>query len=146
MAQGDEVVRGKGSPGVAFAKQIKEWLPLFHGQSLKFFYGIVPCCDQRIRVEPKDGDGCICPFLLLFRALRVCENLAIGAEREVGDTVLLHGRDRKLPVPLGLIAMLVIPCMLAGIAGRTEIAIIERFASVLRLGDYVRIADIVGLY
>ena len=34
----------------------------------------------------------------------------------------------------------------AGIAGHTEIGIIERFVRVLRLGDYVGIADIVRLY
>ena len=38
-------------------------------------------------------------------------------------------------------------CLLpAGIAGRTEIAIIERFGSVLRLGDDVGIADVVRPY
>ena len=58
----------------------------------------------------------------------------------------MQGSDRKFSVPLSLVAVLVIPCMPAGIAGSTEIAIIERFVSVLRLRDYVRIADIVGLY
>lgn len=58
----------------------------------------------------------------------------------------MQGRNRKLSVLLRLVAMLVTPCMLVGIAGRTEIAIIERFASVLRLGDYVGIADIVRPY
>lgn len=58
----------------------------------------------------------------------------------------MQGRDRKLSVSLRLVAVLFVLRMPAGIAGSTEIAIIERFASVLRLGDYVRIADIVGLY
>ena len=132
--------------GIAFAKLIEERRSLFHGQTLKFFYGIVPCCDQRIRVEPEDGDGCVGPLLLFLRALGICQDFSIGSEGEVGDAVLLQGRDRKLSVPLGLVAVLVIPCMLAGIARGAEVAIIKRFASVLRLGDYVGIADVVGPY
>ena len=58
----------------------------------------------------------------------------------------MQGRDRKLSVSLRLVAVLFVLRMPAGIAGRTEIAIIERFVRVLRLRDYVRIADIVGLY
>lgn len=58
----------------------------------------------------------------------------------------MQGGDRKLSVSLRLVAVLFPLRVPAGIAGRTEIGIVERFASVLRLGDYVGIADIVRPY
>lgn len=53
----------------------------------------------------------------------------------------MQGSDRKFSVPLSLVAVLFVLRVPAGIAGSTEIAIIERFASVLRLGDDMGIAQ-----
>ena len=58
----------------------------------------------------------------------------------------MQGRDRKLSVSLRLVAVLFVLRMPAGIAGGAEIGIIERFVRVLRLGDYVGIADVVRPY
>ena len=58
----------------------------------------------------------------------------------------MQGRDRELSVSLRLVAVLFVLRMPAGIAGGAEIGIIERFVRVLRLGDYVGIADVVRPY